>query len=285
MCVQFIAEISSNHNASLERCLQFVDLAADIGCDGVKFQLFKIAQLFAPEILARSAIHRARKSWELPVHFLPPIAQRSKERGLAFSCTPFDLQAVAELAPYVDFFKIASYELTWPALLNACAKTGKSIVLSTGMSTLDEVEQAAATLRNAGCTDLTLLHCVSHYPSVPEQSNLACIQTLRDTCQCKTGWSDHSVSAGVIHRAVHAFSASMIEFHLDLEGEGIEYQAGHCWLPEAMAQVIKDIREGLSATGNGIKRYADSEEQERFWRADPKDGLRPFQSIRADFSG
>ncbi|MFV0420835.1 N-acetylneuraminate synthase family protein [Oleidesulfovibrio sp.] len=285
MGVQFIAEISSNHNVDLARCLRFVDVAGDIGCDGVKFQLFRIKNLFAPEILKKSAMHRAREKWELPVSFLPSIAEHCRKKGLSFSCTPFDLQAVEEMAPYVDFYKIASYELTWPALLEACAAKGKPVVLSTGMADIDEVRQATHSLRNAGCEDLTLLHCVSNYPSAPEQSNLACIRTLRETCQCKTGWSDHSVSSAVIYRAVHAYSASMIEFHLDIEGEGYEYQGGHCWLPDQIKKVIDDVRVGESADGNGEKTYTAGEQNERMWRADPEDGLRPFKEIREHFSG
>ncbi len=285
MSVRFVAEISSNHNADLARCLHFVDTAADIGCDGVKFQLFRLESLFAPEILARSKKHRMRKSWELPPHFLPHIAARARQRGLAFGCTPFDLRAVEEVTPVVDFLKIASYELTWSALLSACAATGLPVVMSTGMADLKETKTAVDVLRAAGCADLTLLHCVSRYPSPPCESNLACIETLRTACGCDAGWSDHSVSPGVIHRAVHAFSASMVEFHLDLEGAGVEYQGGHCWLPERMACVIKDVRDGLCADGDGVKRHAPSEDEERWWRADPEDGLRPFQRVRAGFSG
>ena len=97
----FIAEASSNHDRDLDRALAFVDAAADAGCDAVKFQLFKIDRMFAPEILAKSAKHRARKEWELPVAHLKPIAARCAERNILFSCTPFYLDAVAELAPYV----------------------------------------------------------------------------------------------------------------------------------------------------------------------------------------
>jgi N-acetylneuraminate synthase len=116
----FIAEVSSNHHQSLDRCFEFVDAAARIGCDAVKFQLFRVEKLFAPEILSRSETHRRRKQWELPLEFLEPLAQRSRRQGLAFACTPFDLQAVADLEPHVDFYKIASYELLWHDLIRAC---------------------------------------------------------------------------------------------------------------------------------------------------------------------
>src|SRR3984893_12011943 len=95
----FIAEASSNHGRDLSRALAFVDAAADAGCDAVKFQLFKIDAMFAPEILAQSAKHRARRRWELPTAHMAPIAERCSARGIAFSCTPFYLAAVAELRP------------------------------------------------------------------------------------------------------------------------------------------------------------------------------------------
>ena len=92
--VKFIAEASSNHGQDLSRALAFVDAAADCGCDAVKFQLFRIAELFAPEILAKSAKHRARAKWELPVAHLAPLAERARKRNIEFSCTPFYLAAV-----------------------------------------------------------------------------------------------------------------------------------------------------------------------------------------------
>ena len=276
----FIAEVSSNHHRDLERCLRFIDTAAAVGCDSVKFQLFRIEELFAPEILEKSPMHRARKEWELPVEFLPPLALRCRERGIKFSCTPFYLDAVEELSPHVNFYKIASYELLWNELLTACARTGKPVVLSTGMASMDEIQGAVETLHTAGCLDLTLLHCVSGYPTPVDQCNLAAIRTLADTFNCKTGWSDHSVSPAVIYRAAHRWNAAMIEFHLDLEGVGEEFKTGHCWLPDQIAQVIATVGDGFSSDGSGVKAPVAVELPDRDWRADPADGLRPLAAIR-----
>src|SRR3984957_8576121 len=106
-----IAEAPSNHGRDLDRARAFVDAAAVAGCDAVKFQLFRIDRMFAPEILARSARHRARAEWELPLEHLAPLAEHCSARKIQFSCTPFYPEAVRELAPFVDFYKIASYEL------------------------------------------------------------------------------------------------------------------------------------------------------------------------------
>ena len=277
----FIAEASSNHDRDLGRALAFVDAAADAGCDAVKFQLFKIDRMFAPEILAQSEKHRARKQWELPLAHLAPLAERCLKRGIQFSCTPFYLEAVAELRPFVSFYKVASYELLVTPLLEACAATGKPIVLSTGMATMDEIVAAADTLKHAGATDITLLHCVSAYPTPASEANLSAIDSLRKVTGCKVGWSDHTRRPAVIERAVHRWGAAAVEFHLDLEGEGAEYAAGHCWLPGEIAPVIARVRESLVADGDGFKGPQPSELSDREWRADPADGMRPLKAIRA----
>jgi sialic acid synthase SpsE len=279
----FIAEASSNHARDLARALAFVDAAADAGCDAVKFQLFKIDCMFAAEILSKSAKHRARREWELPLAHLAPLAERCLARGIQFSCTPFYLEAVEELRPFVHFYKVASYELLVTPLLEACAASGKPVVLSTGMATMDEIKVAASTLKRAGAADITLLHCVSAYPTPPQEANLSAIAAIRDATGCAVGWSDHTRKPSVIERAVHRWGASAVEFHLDLDGKGAEYEAGHCWLPEEIAPVIARIRESMVADGTGFKGPQPCELADREWRADPSDGMRPLRHIRASW--
>jgi len=251
----FISEVSSNHHRDLERCFDFIDASAEAGCGAVKFQLFKIDQMFAPEILSKSEMHRKRKQWELPVEFLPELSRRCKQKNIAFSCTPFYLKAVDELEPYVDFYKIASYELMW----------------------------AVHVAKSSGCEDLTLLHCVSAYPTPPAECNLSVIKSFKHHFNCKTGWSDHSVSQAVMQRAIHKWGAECIEFHLDLDGKGEEFAAGHCWLPDQIAAVINDANIALQADGEPEKQTSPSELADRDWRADPSDGLRPLIHIRQEF--
>jgi sialic acid synthase SpsE len=288
--IKFVAEVSSNHNQNIDRCFAFIDKAAEIDCKAVKFQLFKIEELFAPEILSKSAEHRKRKAWELPLSFLPRLAEHCKKRNIKFGCTPFYLSAVDELYQYVDFYKIASYELLWNSLLTACAKTRKPVVISTGMATLDEVKSAIDILVKAKCEDLTILQCVSGYPAPVNECNLATIETLRSTFDLshlplhpKFGWSDHSVNPGVIYRAIHSWGAEMIELHLDLDGTGEEYKTGHCWLPDQIKTVIETVRAGFRSDGTGEKAPVPSELPDRDWRADPVDGLRPMKDLRGTF--
>ncbi len=278
--VYFIAEISSNHHRDINRCFEFIDKAAEIGCDSAKFQLFKIDQLFALEVLKNSKEHRDRKQWELPVEFLPELARRCQERNIDFSCTPFYIDAVAEMEPFVPFYKIASYALLWDRLLAACAETKKPVILSTGMATLSEVQHAVEVLKKHGCDDISLLHCVSSYPTPLEQSNLAAIKTLKDNFGCKVGWSDHTVQPGVIQRAIHHWGAEIVEFHFDLEGEGAEFKGGHCWLPEQIGPLIRDVQLALTTDGSGVKSPVPAEVEERKWRTDPSDGLRPLLETR-----
>jgi sialic acid synthase SpsE len=290
--IRFIAEVSSNHFRDLARCLAFIDAAADVGCWGVKFQLFKIDELFSPEILEKSSLHRKRKDWELPVSFIPEIAEHCHKRKVAFGCTPFYLQAVSELFNHVDFYKIASYEILWKELFLECSRTGKPLMMSTGMATLEEVGKAVDWVAQAGCRDLTVFHCVSGYPTPVWECNLKAIHTLRGFVypqlpdgRVTFGWSDHSVNPGVLLRAIYKWNAQVIEFHLDIDGKGEEFASGHCWLPEMIAPVIQSVKQGLWADGHGMKEPVPSELADREWRADPGDGLRPLKNMRASFNG
>ncbi len=287
MNTKFVAEVSSNHHQSLERSQAFIKAAAQIGCHSVKFQLFKIDELFTPQVLAANSQIAARRQWELPVSFLKPLADYSHALGLEFSCTPFYLEAVEELLPYVDYFKIASYELLWLDLFRACSATGKPLVFSTGMATIPEIKAALATIAQGKTKTVTVLHCTSSYPTPLPQVNLRALETLRgelkefsSTFDLRFGLSDHSVSPAVISRAIHKYEVALVEFHLDLDGTGDEFKTGHCWLPEAMKRVIVAIKDGEIADGPGGKLPMPNEMDERLWRADPRDGLRPLQEKR-----
>ena len=292
--IDFIAEVSSNHNRDIGRMKDFIYAANDSGCTGVKFQLFKIEKLFAPEILSKSEEHQKRKEWELNEEFIPELAKLAHSLNLKFSCTPFYLEAVKILEPYVDFFKIASYELLWHDLFKKCGDTGRPIVFSTGMATIEEIKETLKFILKTDCKDITVLHCNSAYPTPLIDVNLKGIQKLRDVVASieknndvtiKVGYSDHVVSSGLLYRVIHHYDVDFIEFHIDLDGKGEEYSAGHCWLPAQITEVIKNINSSFEADGNGEIKPSPSEFPDRVWRTDPKDGLRPFKKMRKNFSG
>ena len=288
--VNFTAEVSSNHSQDIKRCIDFIEKAAHSGCNSVKFQLFKVDELFSKEILINSKQHRDRKNWELPVEFIPKLSEYCHKLGMQFSCTPFYLDAVKQLEPYVDFYKIASYELLWKDLFIECVKTGKPLVFSTGMSNIDEIKTVLKNITGYKTKDITILKCTSAYPTPPHEANLSAINTLkyelREFNNCfnlKFGYSDHTVSKNVINRAVNHYNCEFIEFHLDIDGKGAEYNSGHCWLPNEIKDVIENIKNDFVSDGNGVFGPTESELPDRLWRADPVDGLRPFKEIRKNY--
>lgn len=278
--IKFIAEVSSNHNCDLDRCFKFIDKAAEAGCYAIKFQLFKVDELFSKEVLNKSKKHRDRKNWELPPSFVPLLAERSKKKGIKFICTPFYLEGVKVLSKYVDYFKIASYEMIWDDLLKNCARTGKPILMSTGMATIFEIKHAVNILKDNGCLKPVLFHCTSSYPTPYNEANLSAIKTIRLETNCEVGWSDHTAEESVIQRSIHKWGASFIEFHLDIDKKGEEYKQGHCWLPNDIKKLIENVQKAIGSDGNGIKKPTPSELPDRDWRADPSDGLRPLKKIR-----
>lgn len=278
----FISEVSSNHSQNLDRCINFIDKSSEIGCDAVKFQLFKIDSLFTKDVLEKREDVKERKKWELPIEFLPDLSDRCKKKKIKFSCTPFYLDAVEELLPFVDFFKIASYEILWDDLIKECSITKKPLIISTGMANMNEIRHAIYISKKYGCEDISLMHCVSNYPASISDVNLKAIETMRKEFGCKIGWSDHSLNSSVLRRAIHKWEADFIEFHLDLDGQGQEYEPGHCWLPQEIEPIIKDARKSSLIDGNGVKEPRENESIERSWRADPSDGLRPLLATRKE---
>lgn len=280
---KFISEISSNHNGNLSRSLKMIKLSADIGFDIVKFQLFKIDKLFAKEILDKSKDHRNRKKWELNEKHIPILAKQCKKSKIKFCVTPFYLDAVDIIKPYVDYIKIASYEILWKDLLIKCAKTKKPIIISTGMANMDEVINAIKILKKNGANKIIILHCVSNYPAKIKSLNLSAINTIRKKTKLTTGWSDHSNNPLIVSRAIEKFKSSYVELHLDLEGKGYEFKSGHCWLPSKAKNLIFYIKNQKQIDGNGIKIPIKSEKKERNFRADPIDGLRPIKKFRKKY--
>jgi N,N'-diacetyllegionaminate synthase len=206
--------------------------------------------------------------------------------GLTFLSTPFSVDAARFLVEEIDVpaLKIASGDLTFWPLLEHVASTGRPVLLSTGAATLAEVTQAVCgplhDVYDRG--QLTLLHCVSHYPMAPEEANLRAISTLQAIFpQATLGWSDHSLSEALVPAVAVALGARVIEKHLTLEREPGRVDAGHSLTPAEFATMVAAVRAIPSWLGTGRKQPQASEAHERLWaRRSAEDWLRPTAAAR-----
>jgi len=239
MNTKFIAEVGSNHNQDINRCFRFIETAKELGCWGIKFQLFFADKLWTkPETIAKMS------HWQLPTTFIPSISKYCKDVDIQFGCSVFDRDSIPWLDLYIDFFKIGSYEILCEDMIKDCYNTDKPLFISTGLILPKNI---LAMLNNINWnprkrrTKIIILYCNSNYPAESANCNMINIHVLKHTLSEDIGWSDHSKEPGVIYQAV-ANGADVIEFHLDLDGQGNEYPVGHCWLTEEIKNVIETIK-------------------------------------------
>lgn len=223
-----IAEMSGNHNQSLERALEIVEAAAKAGAHAIKLQTYTADtmtldvrggsfEINDPDSLwAGKNLHDLYKLAYTPWEWHAPIMERARELGLICFSSPFDETAVDFLLDLdVPAFKIASFENNHLPLIEKAASTGKPLIISIGMATLGELEQAVTTARDAGCEQLILLKCTSTYPATPENTNISTIPHLKQLFGAEVGLSDHTMGVGVSIASV-ALGASVIEKHFTL---------------------------------------------------------------------
>ena len=289
-----IAEIGLNHNGELQMAKDMITAAAKAGADAVKFQNWKAEDFIVDRsetVTYTSQRKEVTESFfdlckrnEMKSGWIPILKDYCLDLRTDFISTPTTNEGVDDLINEgIKVIKNGSDYLGHIPLLKYMGQKAEVVIISTGMATLDEIEHAVEVLRNNSC-EPTVLHCTSAYPTPYSEANLSAIETIRKSVGCEVGWSDHTVDPGVIHRAIHKWDAKIIEFHLDLDGKGEEFESGHCWLPEQIGSVIKQVRHAEDADGDGIKEPVPSEMSDRLWRTDPLDGLRPFKSIRNTFS-
>ena len=283
MKTKFIAEISSNHFNDIDRISKTIIESKNAGCWGVKFQLFEINNLFHHSVIKAKPNLNERKDWELDRTLLPKIKQICSENDIKLGFTPFSLEGVDFLTNYVDFFKVASYEFLWQDLIKKIENKNLPFIVSTGMTNLDELK-SFYNLYKSFSNKPTILHCRSEYPTPRSNANLEIISLLKKIGFNNLGWSDHTVDPLVILTCVLKYNLDFIEFHIDLDGKGVEYSKGHCWLPNQIADTINDCKKALESIGvSDSKIFSINEENERVWRADPLDGLRPLVEKRKEF--
>jgi N,N'-diacetyllegionaminate synthase len=266
--VYVIAEAGVNHNGDLGAAIALVDAAADAGADAVKFQTFDPSALAASSApLAdyqeaageresqRTMLDRLR----LPDEAFARLAEHAAARGITFLSTPFDERSADLLAAIgVPAFKVGSGELTNLPFLSSLAARGLPLLLSTGMSTMDEIVDAVAAVSSAGAPPLALLHCVSSYPTPADQANLRAIATLRERLDLPIGYSDHCVEPEVTLAAV-ALGAVIVERHFTLDRSAPGPDHALSLEPAELADLVRSIRLVEASLGDGEKVPQDVE--------------------------
>lgn len=258
--IYIISDACSNHNQDFERAKELVRASKEVGCDAVKFQLFTADKLWDKE--KQPEHHAAAIKSELPKEWIPDLHKLAHSIGLEFAVTVFDLETVDWLIPFVDFYKVASYEMMWFDLLREIDKTGKPFYVSTGMSSRREVFE----LVNEGFQNLSgIFHCVSNYPAI-ESDHWMLNQFQTSYPHLPVGWSDHTRSITSVKMATS--DADMLEFHIDLDDElGSETIHGHCWHKRVATKMVKAVKQ---------QRIESTREDwdQRYLRTNPETGLR-----------
>ncbi|WP_326511599.1 N-acetylneuraminate synthase [Clostridium intestinale] len=267
--VFIIAEAGVNHNGSKELAFKLIDKAKEAGVDAIKFQTFK-AEKVVSKYADKAAYQKAStgsgetqlemvKKLELSFSDFIELKNYSNEVGILFLSTPFDDDSIDFLNDLgMEIFKIPSGEITNLPYLIKIAKLRKPVIISTGMSSLAEIEYALNVLKDNGCNDIKILHCNTEYPTPMEDVNLSAMKTIETAFKVEVGYSDHTDGIEIPIAAV-AMGATIIEKHftLDKNMEGPDHKAS--LEPSALKAMVDAIRNVEIALGNGIKSPSKSE--------------------------
>lgn len=256
-----IAEMSGNHNQSLDRALAIVEAAAQAGAHAIKLQTYTADtmtldvrggsfEINDPDSLwAGKNLHDLYKKAYTPWEWHSPIIERARELGMICFSSPFDETAVEFLLKLdVPAFKIASFENNHLPLIKKAASTGKPLIISTGMATLGELDKAVTTARDAGCEQLVLLKCTSTYPASPENTNISSIPHMKQLFGAEVGLSDHTMGVGVAVASV-ALGASVIEKHFTLCRSDGGVDSTFSLEPSEMASLVVESKRAWESLG------------------------------------
>ena len=270
--ILIIAEAGVNHNGSMELAKKLVDTAKECGADIVKFQTAKLSSLvsksapmaeYQKENTGKEESQKAMLSkLLLPFEDYKVLADYCREVGIKFLSTPFDVESIDFLDPLLDIWKVPSGEITNYPYLVKIAKTGKDIILSTGMCVMTEVEDAVKVLRDNGAGKITILHCTTNYPTPMEDVNLKAMLTLKERFGCDVGYSDHTRGIEVPIAAA-ALGATVLEKHftLDRNMEGPDHKAS--LEPDELRDMVLAVRNIEKALGDGVKEPTEVELKNR----------------------
>jgi pseudaminic acid synthase len=256
-----VAELSANHNGSLERALQTIDAALSCGADAIKLQTYTPDTMTLdcdnPEFIIHGGLWDGYRLYDLykwaqtPFEWHQEMFAHSRARGITVFSTPFDESAV-DLLESLDApaYKIASFENTDLPLIQYVARTGKPIIMSTGMASMEEIGEAVEAARTAGCRDLLLLHCISSYPAPIEQASLRQMGALAAEFHTEVGLSDHTLGTTAAVAAV-ALGANLIEKHFTLSRADKGPDSEFSIEPDELARLCADARDAWLALGDG----------------------------------
>ena len=273
-----IAEMSGNHNQSLERALEIVAAAAKSGAHALKIQTYtpdtmtidldeREFHISDPNSLwAGTSLYKLYSEAYTPWEWHKPIFDRARELGMIAFSTPFDDTAVDFLESlHVPCYKIASFENTDLPLIRRVAATGKPLIISTGMATVAELDETVRAARESGCKDLILLKCTSTYPATAENTNILTIPHLRDLFDCEVGLSDHTLGVGVSVASV-ALGATVIEKHFTLNRADGGVDSAFSMEPAEMAQLVLEIERAWQSLGHVSYGITDAEQMSLQYR-------------------
>jgi len=268
-----IAEMSGNHNQSLERALEIVDAAAACGAHALKIQTYTPDTMTIDlnegefRIEDPTSLWTGRSLYDLygeahtPWDWHQAIFDRARQKNMIPFSTPFDHTAVEFLESLEsDLYKIASFENTDLPLIKRVAETGKPVIISTGMMTLAEMEETVATVKEAGCKSLIILKCTSTYPATPEGTNLKTIPTMRDIFDCEVGLSDHTMGIGAAIASI-PLGATVIEKHFTLDRSDGGVDSTFSLEPDEMASLVLESERAVKALGAVV--FGPSEKEAR----------------------
>jgi N-acetylneuraminate synthase/N,N'-diacetyllegionaminate synthase len=265
-----IAEIGANHNRSLSLAKEMIDAAVAAKADAVKFQIYSAETLYSRKTPRHSGYDKDLfsliKEIETPRDWLPELAAYCEARNILFFATPFDAAAVDELDAVSGVFKIASFEIVDLPLIRYCASKGKPLLISTGLASMEEIEDAYVTCRDAGNEQVAFLQCASVYPAPAHIMNLRSMETLRRAFGVPTGLSDHTRGIHVSVAAV-ALGASVIEKHFTMDRTMKGPDHPFAIEPDELAELVRQVRDVEAALGDGRKLGPAPEELEFYQKA------------------
>jgi len=283
-----IAEAGSNwkcgtYEEDLNQAKKLIKIATNVGADAVKFQTYKSETVYVKnagisDYLSKNGIteniNEIFDNLSMPYEMIRELAKYCKEENIIFMSTPFSIQDAKEVDPFVSIHKVASFEINHTRLLEFLAKTGKPILISTGASTLDEIDFAYNFVKKHGNENVVFLQCTSQYPASIEAMNLAVIPKLKSKYNIPIGLSDHSIDPTIAPLVSIGLGATIIEKHFTIDRNLPGPDHAFALNPDELKIMIENIREGEKSLGSGIKIILNEEEELRNY------STRAIQSIK-----